>query len=104
MSDFLEMDTDTAGRVFDLIAAAGHDLAAGWEAAMARVEAGEAAIGNDRLAAAFTSRYTTPSDKTRTLGGTMPARLASDADAGHGSAAEYLTAGTRAAALFQNLA
>jgi hypothetical protein len=99
MGDGLEMDTDLAGQVFDVVAAAAEELAAGWRAALAMVDDGEAGIGDDRLAAAFRSGYTGAGDRARETGDTLPVRLAWDAETGHGSAGDYLTADQRSATL-----
>lgn len=103
MGDWLEMDTDAARRAFDVIAAAGDDLAAGWRRAMAMVEEGEAGFGDDALAAAFRSGYARERDLTRTTGDALPPRMVSDAETGHGCCGDYTTGEERASAALRGL-
>ena len=102
--DGMEMETAVARRVFDLIAAAGEELAAGWRAAMAMVDAGEAGIGADRLAVAFRSGYADRGARVREMGAAHPGRMASDAGVGHASADDYLGADVRNQALLGGIA
>jgi hypothetical protein len=92
------MRTDVVEPVAHRLAAAGRELRDGWEAGRGEIENGEAAIGGDRMAAAFRNLYIRDSETIRAIASETPGRILGDGEMGGECVKIYSNAETNATA------
>jgi hypothetical protein len=77
-----EMLTEVVEPVAHRLAGAGADLDERWRAGRGEIEAGEAAIGNDPMAAAFRALYDNDSRLVRQIADETPGAMRGDGELG----------------------